>query len=149
VPIIYDASNQGYTWCKTTDPGFQSFATLRAQIWAEFHIPHRLFRPIAFRSHTYSKMPQSIRKWTTVCGIQCSVCPLNATQQVVPLSNWQRKATHLCHSLHIWAQNAALEWNPSRAILHWKFPCLKCHIFLTCDLQSVKYIQVRGGLFRL
>jgi hypothetical protein len=59
------------------------------------------------------------------------------------------KRTAECHksALHIWARNVALEWNPAPAILHRESPCLKCHIFLTCNLRSVKYI--RGRLFRL
>jgi hypothetical protein len=44
-------------------------------------------------------------------------------------------------------RTVALQGNPAHTILHRKFPCLKPHIFLMHDLQSVK--NRRGGLFRL
>jgi hypothetical protein len=78
---------QGDAWCKMAEADFQSFATLRAQILAE---SHRLFRPVAFRFHTYSRMIHYVHKWTAVSGIVRSVCLRNATHQVVLLSNWQR-----------------------------------------------------------
>jgi hypothetical protein len=81
---------QGDTWCKMAEAGFQSFAILRTQIWVECHT---LFRPVAFCFHMYSGKPQSVLKWTLVCGIPHSICPRNATRQVDPLS----RVTAECH----------------------------------------------------
>jgi hypothetical protein len=46
----------------------------------------------------------------------------------------------------IWLRSLANEWIPVPAILHWQFPCLLHHKFLTHDFLGVRHI--RGGLFR-
>jgi hypothetical protein len=111
-------------------------------------------------------MPQSVLKWNAVCGISCSVCPRNATHRVLPLSNWQRNATAAqmfkplwhsafkrtaeCHNPPYTFEHGmycSIRVKSSPAILHCESPCLKRHIFLTRDFQSIKYIH--GRLFRL
>jgi hypothetical protein len=46
----------------------------------------------------------------------------------------------------IWPQNLANDQTPAPAILHWQFPCLLCHKFLTHDFLGVR--QICGKLFR-
>jgi hypothetical protein len=46
----------------------------------------------------------------------------------------------------IWPRNLANDQIPAPAILHWQFPCLLCHKFLTQHFLGVR--QIHSGLFR-
>jgi hypothetical protein len=144
-------NKKGNCRCKIAGSGIWSFAKFRGQMpqiattgitswqtalkWtADCQVQHSGCRgqvkPVAIRSQIH----------TSVCGNPCDGYSM--------LFNPRSKRRRLPQSAaHIWARNLARNWIPAPAILHRESPCLKHHIFLPRDFQSIKYL--RGRLFRL
>jgi hypothetical protein len=99
--------------------------------------PCRHFKSVAFHLQIYGGKLTTTLQWTAECQLSGKICPRNATDRVAQLLNCLRNATNRAailrpwhFTVHIWARNVALDWNPATAILNRESPCLKCRIFL-------------------